>query len=464
MVMLKFNYANCLSEFVGSEGISLNEINSMNQIIKVAHKNMQKQRNEGKLGFMELPYKTDEVKMIDSFVKSKSGKFDNFIVIGIGGSALGNIALQQALKQPYWNLLDNKERKKKLRLFVTDNVDPEAISGLIDKVDLKKTLINVISKSGTTSECLANFFVIRDKLIKKVNKKRYKEHIIITTDSDKGYLRDLANKENISSFNIPQNVGGRFSVLSPVGLVSAAFTGINIKNLLLGAQEMDKKCFTDELLRNPAALYATIQFLFYNKNKKISVMMPYSNSLCGFADWFRQLWAESLGKKFNKEGVIIEVGPTPVKALGVTDQHSQIQLFIEGPYDKIITFLSVEKFRANVKIPKSIDKHYLEGHTLNELLKSEEEATRVALTEQNRPNCTIIFPEINELTVGQFIYLFELSTAYAGELFNINTYDQPGVDLGKQLAYALLGRPGYESKKHELENKFDSEDKNKYII
>jgi glucose-6-phosphate isomerase len=351
-----------------------------------------------------------------------------------------------------------------LRLFVPDNIDPELISGLLDTVDLKKSLVNVISKSGSTSECLANYFIIREKLIKKVGKKNYSKHIIITTDPEKGYLREIVNKEKLDSFSIPANVGGRFSVLSPVGLLSAAFTGINIEKILLGAQKMDRRCDNEELLKNPAALYAVIHYIFYNKNKKINVMLPYSNSLYGFADWFRQLWAESLGKKFNRSGVIVKVGLTPIKALGVTDQHSQIQLYIEGPYDKVITFLSVEKFRTTVKIPKSVDNHYLGGHTLNELLKCEEEATRFALTEQERPNCTIIIPEINEEFIGQFVYLFELATTYAGELFNINAFDQPGVELGKQLTYALLGRPGYESKKHELELKLSSVNKDKFIV
>ena len=469
---LKLDYSNCLKEFVGNEGISTEEIEALKSKLQTTHSEVLNKKSAGQLGFMELPYKVDEAKKIRQFAVKNKNRYDDFIVIGIGGSALGNTALQQSLRHTYWNLLNRKSRKNWLRLFVPDNVDPTLLSDLLESVNLKRTLINIISKSGTTAECLANFFVIKDKLIKKVGRKKYPDHVIITTDKEKGYLRELVKSgESIANFVVPPNVGGRFSVLSPVGLVSAAWTGINIMKLLAGAQEMDKKCSSNDVQKNPALMYSALQYLLYWKGKKTSVMMPYSNSLYGIADWFRQLWAESLGKKTNRKNETVNVGPTPIKSLGATDQHSQVQLYIEGPYDKIITFLSVEKFRNTVKIPKvdkldnSADKsHYLGGHSLNELLKSEEQATRLALTQQGRPNCSIILPEINESSIGQLIYMLELATAYAGELFDINAFDQPGVELGKQLTYALLGRPGYEDKKKELLDHFNSYDKNKKVI
>ena len=451
--MIKLNYANCLKEFVGETGITFEELNALSTKITDAYKAIEKKKKEGKLGFMELPYKTDLAKQIKAAAKKLSPKFENFVVIGIGGSALGNIALQQALRHPYWNYLSNAERKGDLKLFVPDNVDPDYISGLLDVLDVNKTLFNVISKSGSTAECLANFFILKKALEKKVGKK-YADHIIITTDIEKGYLRELADKEGILSFVVPANVGGRFSVFSPVGLLSAAFTGINIDKLLAGAAEMDAKCSNDNLMKNPAALYATIQYLFYWAKRPMSVVMPYSNALYGISDWYRQLWAESLGKKTNRRGEVINVGPTPIKALGATDQHSQVQLYIEGPHDKVITFLSVEQFEKNVKIP-SYDNHYLGGRTLNELLKAEEEATRMALTKENRPNLTVSLPKITPETIGQMIYMFELATAYAGELFDIDAFNQPGVELGKQLTYALMGRAGFEEKKAEIEEQME---------
>ena len=451
--MIKLNYANCLKEFTGETGITIEELKALSPKITDAYKAIEEKKKEGKLGFMELPYKIELAKQIKAAAKKLVPKFDNFVVIGIGGSALGNIALQQALRHPYWNMLSSAERKGSLKLFVPDNVDPDYISGLVDVLDVQKTVFNVISKSGSTAECLANFFILKKALEKKVGKK-YSEHIIVTTDSSKGYLREMADKEGMLNFVVPANVGGRFSVFSPVGLLSAAFTGINIEKLLEGAAEMDARCSNDDLMKNPAALYAAIQYLFYWLKRPLSVMMPYANSLYGVADWYRQLWAESLGKKTNRRGEVINVGPTPVKALGATDQHSQVQLYIEGPQDKVITFLSVEEFGKTVKIP-SYDGHYLGGRSLNELLKAEEEATRMALTKENRPNLTIALPKVSPETIGQLIYMLELATAYAGELFDINAFDQPGVELGKQLTYALMGRAGFEEKKKEIEEQLE---------
>lgn len=447
---VKLNFANCMKEFVGDAGISPEELNVLQPKIAEAYASINKMKNAGKLGFMELPYKTDLAKQIKTAAKKLAPKYENFVVIGIGGSALGNIALQQALKHPYWNLLDKTARKKWLKLFVPDNVDPDLIAGLTDVIDPKKTIFNIVSKSGSTAECLANYFILKKILEKKVGKK-YREHIIVSTDESKGYLREMAIRENMLSFVVPANVGGRFSVLSSVGLISAAFTGIDVEKLLKGAADMDALCNTDKLMENPAAIYAAIQYLYYWKKRPLSVMMPYSNALYGVADWYRQLWAESLGKKVNKSGQPVYVGPTPIKALGATDQHSQVQLYIEGPHDKVITFLSVGKFNKTVKIPV-YDKHYLGGHSLNELLKAEEEATRVALTKEGRPNLTIKLPSINEYTIGQMLYMLELATAYAGELLDINTFDQPGVELGKVLTYGLMGRSGFEDKKKEIED------------
>ena len=290
----------------------------------------------------------------------------------------------------------------------------------------------------------------KNKNEKVVIQCKYKSTPLNFSGSQANKERKEVQKDNVMSFIVPQNVGGRFSVLSPVGLISAAFTGIDIEKLLLGAEMMDKKCDTDDLFSNPAALFAAIQYLFYWQKRPISVMMPYSNALYAVADWYRQLWAESLGKKTDRKGNTVDVGPTPVKALGATDQHSQVQLYIEGPHDKIITFLSVESFAKTVKIP-SFDNHYLGKHTLNGLLKAEEEATRLALTKEGRPNLTISIPKITPETIGQLLYMLELATAYAGELFDIEAFDQPGVELGKQLTYALMGREGFEDTKKEIE-------------
>jgi glucose-6-phosphate isomerase len=284
----------------------------------------------------------------------------------------------------------------------------------------------------------------------------FADHLIATTDAKKGNLIKIAVDLGIRTFFIPEGVGGRFSELSSVGLLPAAVCGIDIGELLAGAAYMDKICSETDCLINPAYLLAALQVIAMEKGCNVSVMMPYADSLKYMADWYAQLWAESLGKRFDSNGNVVNFGQTPVKALGVTDQHSQIQLYTEGPFDKVITFLKVEKFRSEVGIPNGFsnipDVSFLGGHSLNELIRAEQAATEYALCKSGHMNNTVILPEVNAFTIGQLLYMFEIETAFAGELLNINAFDQPGVEEGKNAAYALLGRPGYESKKAELDS------------
>jgi len=440
--MITLSYTNCLQSVLGKNGLPQKIIAQSAKRLAEANRALKKQSESGQLGFFDLPDQIQDAKKIQENANQWRGKFENFVVVGIGGSALGNIALQSALRHPNWNLLSKSQRKGYLRLFVIDNVDPTLIQGLLDTLDFKKTLFNVISKSGTTAECLANYFLIRKALEKKVGISQAKKHFVFTTDPQKGYLREVSGREGIPTYDIPPNVGGRFSVLSPVGLVSAAATGIDIRKILTGSRAMKIKCRTDRPINNPAFLFAWIHYLYYKKNRNIHVMMPYSNQLRDVSDWFRQLWAESLGKKRDRKGHAVYVGPTPVKALGVTDQHSQVQLYIEGPQDKLLTFLSVKAFDHDLTIPH-YDRHYLSGQSLSKLFKSEEQATIAALAKEGRPSLTLTFPRIDPSNVGELIFMLEQAAAYAGELFNINAFDQPGVELGKLLTYALMGRTGY---------------------
>jgi len=444
------NYANCMADILGRrQGIEAATLQEAYRLYTDARMRIITKKNSGQLGFMELPFDTRMLKQVKQFARRVKGKFQNLVVIGIGGSALGNIAVQSALQHPFWNLLSDRERKKYPRLFVTDNIDPDGIKGLSEVLDFKKTLFNVISKSGTTAECLANYFFFRSLLIKKVGRK-YKKHLVITTDASNGFLRKHAEKEGIVTLPVPKNVGGRFSVLSPVGLLSAAVTGIPVDGLMQGARDMYARCDTDDLTKNPAAIFALINYLMYQAGKHICVMMPYSQGLKDIADWFRQLWAESLGKRVNNENVPVHAGPTPVKALGVTDQHSQVQLYVEGPYDKIVVFITVQKHASKIRL-KAVDRHYLNNHTLNELFAAEERATRAALTKSERANMNIILPEVNAYTIGQLIFMLELATAYCGEFFGIDAFNQPGVELGKLYTHALMGRKGFDDKRRELE-------------
>ncbi|MBV9788454.1 MAG: glucose-6-phosphate isomerase [Chloroflexi bacterium] len=446
---IKLDFNNVLR--VGAEhGLTEQELDAATEQLRQAIQAVQQRRQGGDLRWMELPYAdTGEIEQLAADLRDQ---FENFVVLGIGGSALGNIAVNTALNGPFYNQLTGR---KTPRLFVLDNSDPEFNAGLLDVIDPAKSVFNVITKSGSTGETLSSFLFFRDAVQKAVGADKIKDHFVLTTDPAKGPLRELVNQEGFRSLPVPDGVGGRFSVLSPVGLLSAAVTGIDIKQLLAGAAYADELTREADPWQNPAALGALIQYLLYGKGVDIVVMMPYAQRLKDVADWFAQLWAESLGKKLSRTGETVNVGPTPVKALGATDQHSQVQLYVEGPFNKLINFIRVEQFAEQGALPAGyadMDAFaYLTGHSFAELINAEQEATAIALTEAGKPSMTHIVPEINAFTVGQLLYLLEVQTAIAGELFGIDAFDQPGVEAGKIATYALLGRSGYEQQRQQIE-------------
>jgi len=402
-----------------------------------------------KPGFTDLPirseYRDDVMRLVELYRPTTT----DLVILGIGGSALGNIALQTALNPICYNLRTDKARKGP-RLFVLDNVDPASVKTTLNFLSrrLKTTLFNVISKSGRTAETAGQFMIVRELLRKKLGSE-FASRIVATTDSSNGVLREIADTEGYHTLAIPNNVGGRFSVLSPVGLFSAAMCGIDIDELLAGAAAMRKRIDTTDWLDNPACTLAAIKYImFARKGKPIHVMMPYSNRLAGMADWYRQLWAESLGKAETRDGQKVAVGPTPVRAIGATDQHSQIQLYREGPNDKLVVFVEVVKHPGDVRIPDVLADQpglsYLRKVKLSKLLAAEKQATEYALAVSGRPTVTIRMPNITPFSIGEFIYLYEFTTALTAELLNINAYDQKAVELGKEATFAIMGREGYD--------------------
>ncbi len=454
---VRLDYTNALADAVGAEdGVSVAELAEMASRTAAAVANLQRLRQNGQAEWLDLPSQREVAERVVAEADRLAARCDDFVVLGIGGSALGAIALQTALHHPYYNQLPAERRGNRPRIYVLDNVDPDLVAGVLDLLDLKRTVFNVVTKSGSTGETMAQLGIVRDRLAKVVGGAAA-EHVVATTDPSHGDLRRLAEREGYLTFDIPPTVGGRFSVLSPVGLLPAAVSGADVRELLAGAAEADGYCRSADLWANPAALNAAILYCLYQRGKRITVMMPYSQRLRDVADWFRQLWAESLGKTKTVDGQTIHVGPTPVKALGVTDQHSQVQLYMDGPADKVFNFVGVERFAETVEIPpsdlglSSLD--YLGGHTLNELINAERLATVLALTANRRPNCTFLLPEVNPFTVGQLLYLLEVQTALIGDLFGIDPFDQPGVEAGKVATYALLGRPGYEQQAQEIRSR-----------
>lgn len=454
---IRFDFTRLTAAAVGEEnGVTDSEISSMRGRCGEAVVRLKARKESGELGFFRLPADDALARRVSEMADEIASAFDNFVVLGIGGSALGNIALQTALCHPYHNLLNREGRGGRPRMFFPDNVDPDRFHALLDLLDLRKTCFNVITKSGSTAETMAQFLIVRDRLRNALGPEEASRRIVTTTDPEKGSLRAIAKEERYVTLPVPSNVGGRFSVLSAVGLLSAAVSGVEVGALLAGARSADASCWDPDPEKNPALMGALLQFLLEReKGKRILVMMPYSHRLKDFADWFRQLWAESLGKAIDREGTPVGSGQTPVKALGATDQHSQIQLYMEGPNDKCVLFLFAEAYDREVPIPASFDAmegvRYLGGHGLGELLRVEGRATEAALTEAGRPTAALILPRVTPFTVGKLVYLLEMQTAYAGELYKVNAFNQPGVEAGKAFTYGMMGRPGYEAKRREVE-------------
>ena len=460
--MISLDYNNMLSLRLGGRGIDPARLDAMAERFRAAHADTARRRDSGEMGFFALPDGGETVDEIQRFAEGAGQAFSNIVVLGIGGSALGTTALRTALLHPQWNELSDEARDFYPRLYVLDNVDPATFGAFLDHIDLRRTLFNVVSKSGGTAETMSQYLVIRERLKAELGD-GYRRHLLFTTDPEKGVLRALAREEEIATLPVPANVGGRFSVLSAVGLLPAAMAGIDVAALLEGAREMARRCESDDLRANPAGMFAALQYLADTEyGAPIHVMMPYSDRLRDVADWFRQLWAESLGKQNTRDGTEVFAGPTPVKALGATDQHSQVQLYVEGPFDKTITFLSERDFETDVQIPSAYPHHaelaYLGGHSMGELLRTEMLATEAALAQRGRMNMTIEVPRVDARSLGGLMMLLQIATVYAGHFYGIDPMDQPGVELGKQLTYGIMGRPGFDEATAEWEGRTPKDD------
>jgi glucose-6-phosphate isomerase len=453
---IELDVTNLMASRVGADhGVTEEERDRLAAQAAAVHARLEELRRSGQLAFMDLPERTQEIEVVRAVAEERRGRFRNCVVLGIGGSALGTIAVHTALQPLLHNLKSDEGRGGVPRLFVLDNIDPDWIGEFLDELDPADTLFNVISKSGGTAETVAQFLIFREVLRERLGEE-YAKNLVITTDAEKGPLRAICRREDLPSLVVPDGVGGRFSVLTAVGLFPLAMAGVDIDGLLAGAAAMGERCSSASLDENPAYLHGGLLYLLdRKKGKRIHVLMPYAQSLRDLADWFRQLWAESLGKRLAVDGSVVHVGPTPVKALGATDQHSQLQLYAEGPFDKVITFLRVEAFRRELRIPEAYPDlegiHYLGGHTLNDLITAEQKGTMVALSESRRPNSTLVFPKVDAYGVGEFLMMMEIQTAFAGGLYGIDPFDQPGVEASKVAAYALLGRRGFEERRREIE-------------
>jgi len=453
--MLEIDFRFLSSRSIGKNGFNQKELAEIKQKAKKAFGEVKKQK--GELGFSQVIYNHSLLKACLELKKIYSGKFKNLVILGIGGSALGARALAKALKPEAFF-----PGSFSPKLFVCDNIDPDWLEKIFQITLSEPSLFFAISKSGTTAETSAQLLYLVKKL--QARKKDWKKSLIIITDPEKGAFREFARRHQLTSLEIPPELGGRFSVLSPVGLAPGVLLGIEIKRLLQGAQDTERIIFS----QNPAPAYllAGIFWKYAREGFKNLVLMPYSSLLADFSEWFAQLWAESLGKRYSLLGKEVRAGSTPIRALGATDQHSQLQLYLEGPQDKLIVFLRIENFSRQIKIPKPESGlealEWLSGHSFSELINTEQIATASSLAKNQVPNLTITIPKLDAYHLGALFYLFELVTVVAGRLFQVNPFDQPGVELGKKYTKALLGKKEFAREKTELEKLFAG--KSKFIL
>ena len=370
---------------------------------------------------------------------------DTFLVLGIGGSALGARAMLAALAPVYqdWGAGERP------RVLVLDSVDPDWLGEVLERLDPARTHANVISKSGGTIETSAQFLLVHDWLCRGLGSaEAARQRFTVTTDPESGAFRALCEAQGFASLPVPPGVGGRFSVLSPVGLLAAEVAGLDTTSLLEGAARTDSRLREAAPEEDAALLYALTHVLLLERGFPVHVHFAYGHRMRFLADWYQQLWAESLGKRLDREGRVVHTGPTPVRAVGPTDQHSQVQLYVEGPADKVFTFLKLGRFGRSLELPEPFADspafRHLGGRSLNELMEAERQGTEYALLEAGRPSCVLEMCRLDAFHVGQYFQFLEVATALAGHLMGIDPFDQPGVEAGKKAALALMGCSGFE--------------------
>jgi glucose-6-phosphate isomerase len=443
--MIRYDYLNMMRSQVGAEGVAPEDLQAMAGRLEQARQALAKRRQDGSLGFFDAPAKKSSLAAMRDILKGLDKEIDTLIVIGIGGSNLGAMAVEAALGgrlKKAWRF------HQPLRLvWAGDATDPEAVADVIAGVDWKKTALNVISKSGDTIEPMSVFILLRERLVKAVGKAKAAARIIATTDPRHGTLRDLADREGYAALPVPGNIGGRFSVMTEVGAFPILAAGIDIEAMWNGAAKENEAFWKTPALKNPALIFAGLQCLLYVQGKRISVLMPYVKRLFLTGFWFRQLWAESLGKKHDRTRSNAHIGPTPIAAVGPADQHSQIQLYNEGPNDKSVTFVEIETFSEDFRLPTPFPDQeglaYFGGRTMSEIVSYERQATAMSLAASRRPNGTLFMPDLGAASLGAFLQFMMAATAVAGEVLGVNAFDQPGVEAGKRAMEKLLDRKNH---------------------
>ncbi|MDA3961964.1 MAG: hypothetical protein PF961_14330 [Planctomycetota bacterium] len=450
MSSLTLDYTNCLASSIGAtHGLTDAEIDTLVAKFPKHHENIEELRTSGESAFFELPYQ--DTKQLKDLVKLHKGKWDNVVMIGTAGATMGARAVVGGLVSEHWNLLSAKERKNASKLFFLDNADPKAVENLLQAIDPKKTLFIFNSRSGNTAESNALFMWLLAFLKKKVAKTAPAKQIIACTDSERSPLTEVCTEEKIELIEIPTTLSGRFAILHVSSLLPAALIGVDTDAVLAGAKAMDERCRHDRALENPAYMHSLIHYLLTRKRRKtIHAMMAFSSRLLGSVDWYSHLLAVSLGKMLNKKGKAVHVGPSPAQCIGPMGCYGQMQLYQEGPFDKVLTFITVADHGATLAVPNSYPKNeglaYLGDATVEQMMDQAYVGAAHVITAAGRPNMTVILDDVSASSLGGLYYMMMLSTVMSAELYGIDAFDQPGVDSNKQAVFAQLGRAGFEDK------------------
>jgi glucose-6-phosphate isomerase len=418
---LRLDDANMWQKTIGKSGASSAAWKPMVKRLSDAKKAVQHLARTKEQGFLDLPFDRKAHDAAVALARTMSKQFTDLVVLGIGGSDLGARAIQHALVDM------GRKRGSGMNVhFAGSFMDPDELARLLHRLNLKRTCVNIVSKSGGTIEPMSTFQLFRDRIQKVVGAKNVKDHIVVTTDPSRGMLRDMARREGYATLPIPSNVGGRYSVLSAVGLFPAAAMGVDTVVLLSGGRAAVDAFRKEAVDRSDVCRFAGLHVLGAVSHKqRIQVTVPYTPRLFEFGRWVQQLVAESLGKKQTRSGKTVHTGFTPIAAVGPEDQHSQLQLWSEGPADKLITFIEVDRFAKDLVIPGD--------STFGKMDHRERAATAEALRRVGRPNQTIHLPHLDARSLGELFVFFELSVALMGELLDVNAFDQPGVELMKKV-------------------------------
>jgi len=445
---LTLDFTNCLAEAIGAtHGLTKSEVETLVAKFPKHHESIEEMRANGESAFFDLPYQ--DLGELKALLKKHQGKWSDLVVVATGGSALAARTLLGALGHAAHNLLEAKGRKGAPRIHILDNADPVAANQLLDVLDLKKTLFQVVSRGGLTAETDALFLWLADILRKKVGKSALSAQMLIVSDREKGPLAEIAKLEKIDLLHNPANLAGRYGILGAAGLFAAGLAGADIAALLAGAGDMDKRCRHGDPYKNPVYMHSLTHYLLTRKRRKtMHVTFAFSNRLHAVGLWYNHLCSVSLGKMLNRKGKAVHVGPSPVCALGTFDQYGQQQLFAEGPFDKVVTFITAKDHGATVQVPGLFPKieaaAYLKDVSLTTMLDNGYIAAEQHTTQSGRPCMAITLDKIDEHHIGGLHYMLELSTVMSAELYGINPFDQPGVEHSTHAQMAQLGRPGFE--------------------